>query len=26
MNTTDINSAMQMVKGTCKSMGITIKE
>jgi len=26
MNTTDINSAMQMIKGTCKSMGITIKE
>ena len=26
MNTTDLNSAMQMVKGTCKSMGITIKE
>jgi large subunit ribosomal protein L11 len=26
MNTTDLNSAMQMIKGTCKSMGITIKE
>ena len=26
MNTNNIDSAMQMVKGTCKSMGITIKE
>jgi large subunit ribosomal protein L11 len=26
MNTTDLKSAMEMVKGTCKSMGITIKE
>jgi len=26
MNTTDLNSAMQMIKGTAKSMGITIKE
>jgi large subunit ribosomal protein L11 len=26
MNTTNIKSAMEMVKGTCKSMGITIKE
>jgi len=26
MNTKDIKSAMEMVKGTCKSMGITIKE
>lgn len=26
MNTTDINSAMAMIKGTCKSMGVTIKE
>lgn len=26
MNTNDINAAMQMIKGTCKSMGITIKE
>jgi len=26
MNTKDLNAAMQMVKGTCKSMGITIKE
>jgi len=26
MNTNDINSAMEMIKGTCKSMGITIKE
>jgi len=26
MNTNDLKSAMEMVKGTCKSMGITIKE
>ena len=26
MNTNDINAAMAMIKGTCKSMGITIKE
>jgi large subunit ribosomal protein L11 len=26
MNTNDLNAAMQMIKGTCKSMGITIKE
>ena len=26
MNTNDVNSAIEMVKGTCKSMGITIKE
>jgi large subunit ribosomal protein L11 len=26
MNTTDLNSAIAMVKGTAKSMGITIKE
>lgn len=26
MNTTSVESAMNMIKGTCKSMGITIKE
>jgi len=26
MNTNDLNAAVQMIKGTCKSMGITIKE
>jgi len=26
MNTSNLTSAMEMVKGTCKSMGITIKE
>jgi len=26
MNTNDIKAAMEMIKGTCKSMGITIKE
>ena len=26
MNTNDLNAAMQMIKGTAKSMGITIKE
>jgi large subunit ribosomal protein L11 len=26
MNTTSIDSAIKMIKGTCKSMGVTIKE
>jgi large subunit ribosomal protein L11 len=26
MNTNDLKAAMEMIKGTCKSMGITIKE